>query len=135
MLIFYPYTTLPILFKDIFNLEFQFFKSLVVTVGGRLGQKDGMNAIGLPNSFDLLDPGYMVNPNTPTEFTDEELGPKLQDLGFPVGDEFDGKTEVNFDITTFMGMMGSFKGDTDFTVTLTDNDNNKIERTVKLTIQ
>ncbi len=111
------------------------FKSLVVTVGGRLGQKDGMNAIGLPNSFDLLDPGYMVNPNNPTEFTDEELGPKLQDLGFPVGNEFDGKTEVSFDITTFMGMMGSFKGDTDFTVTLTDNDNNKIERTVKLTIQ
>lgn len=109
-------------------------KNLVVTVSGRLGQSDGMNAIGMPNSFDLVDPGYKIDPSTlaPTE---EELGPSLAGMGFPVGEDVKDKTELSFDITSFMGLMGTFKGDTDFKVTLTDNEGNVAEQTVKITIE
>ena len=105
-------------------------KNLVVTVGGRLGEPDGMAAIGMPNSFDLVDPGYKIG-----NFSDELLGPSLEGLGFPVGDNVRNQTEISFDITTFMGLMGSFKGDTDFKVALTDNEGNTVERTVMITVE
>ena len=109
-------------------------KNVIVTIEGKLAEPDGLNKIGMPNSFDLIDPGYMIDPET-LEPTDEHLGPILEGMGFPVGDDVYGSMELSFDITSFMSMMGSFKGNNDFVVTLTDLNGQTITRKVMLTIE
>ena len=60
--------------------------------------------------FDLADP----------EATEAGLSEKLEGLGFPVGADVVGKTSLTFDITGFMALMGTFPGDTDFTMAVVD---------------
>jgi len=80
-------------------------RSLLVEISGAL-DLDGL----VPAEFDLTDP----------EATEAGLSEKLQNLGFPVGADVIGKTSLTFDITNFMGLMGTFPGDTDFTMTVVD---------------
>ncbi len=80
-------------------------QSLLVEISGAL-DLEGM----VPAKFDLTDP----------EATEAGLSQTLQDLGFPVGADVIGKTSLTFDITKFMGLMGTFPGDTDFTMTVVD---------------
>lgn len=107
---------------------------LWVEIAGRLGEPDGMKAIGMPNKFNLVDPGFKIDPST-GEFTDEELGVALNGLGFPTGEDVAGKKSLTFDITGFMSMMGSFKGDTDFVVTMKDSEGTVFEERVMVTIK
>lgn len=81
-------------------------KSLLVKIeSGTLDVTD----VGLEPEFDLADPK-------------PSLVDGLKGLGFPVGDEVVGKTEVAFDITTFVPLLGSFEGDHKFTITVTDTE-------------
>ncbi|MDE6046370.1 MAG: hypothetical protein K2G10_03615, partial [Alistipes sp.] len=81
-------------------------QSLVVEVSGALD----LSSIQMSSSFDLADP----------EATEAGLSEKLIGLGFPVGADVIGKTSLTFDITDFMGLMGTFPGDTDFIMTVVD---------------
>jgi hypothetical protein len=103
-------------------------KSLVITIGGKLADP----ALGLlkianiPDSFDLVNPGLALDGN--------DLATKLAGLGFPTGDDVKDKTEMEFDITTFKSMLQVAPGATDFKVTLTDNTDNVIEKTVMINL-
>ena len=81
-------------------------QSLTVAISGAL-DLDGM----VPSKFDLADP----------EATEAGLSEKLKGLGFPVGAEVTGQTALSFDITSFMALMGTFPGDTDFEMTVVDS--------------
>ncbi|WP_304582551.1 DUF4493 domain-containing protein [uncultured Alistipes sp.] len=81
-------------------------RSLTVAISGAL-DLDGM----VPSKFDLADP----------EATEAGLSEKLKNLGFPVGAEVTGQTALSFDITSFMALMGTFPGDTDFEMTVVDS--------------
>lgn len=57
----------------------------------------------------------------------------LKKLGFPVGDEVQGKTELNLSITNFLGvlnMLGS--GDHNFEISVTDTEGNTTTKTVMM---
>ena len=83
----------------------QGIRSLLVTIGGALDLGDM-----LPASFDLTDP----------EAAKEGLSETLGGFGFPVGEEVVGQKSISFDISTFIPLMETFKGDTDFELTVTD---------------
>lgn len=104
--------------------------SLMVEIEGALGA--GLGDVGLPPKFDLVDPEAYKEGLT------EILGPYNEDtgmgFGFPVGDDVRGKTELLFPITSFMPLMGTFKGDTDFKMTVTDSEGNTLTKTVMLRV-
>ena len=57
----------------------------------------------------------------------------LSTLGFPVGDEVKGKTELNLSITTFLGLLSAqFPGDHNFEMTVVDASGNVVTETIKL---
>ena len=58
-------------------------------------------------SFDLVNPG------------DKEEA--ISELGLPYGDAIRGKTELDFDISTFTGLLIPFKGTHTFNISVTDN--------------
>lgn len=70
-----------------------------------------LSAVGLPQEFDLVS-------------VDGETKESLGGLGFPTGDQVKDKTQIGFDITTFVGMLGSFQGKSYFYLTVTDNAGN-----------
>lgn len=98
-------------------------RSLKVGISGTLASDPTeLSGLGLADSFDLVDP----------ESTREGLGAALKGLGFPVGDDVRGKAEISFDISTFMGLLGSFPGNNDFKLTVTDNTGQMCEKTLML---
>lgn len=98
-------------------------RSLKVGISGTLASDPTeLSGLGLADSFDLVDP----------ESTREGLGAALKGLGFPVGDDVRGKAAISFDITTFMGLLGSFPGNNDFKLTVTDNKGQVCEKTLML---
>lgn len=76
-----------------------------------------LEEVGLTSEFDLAYPG---------EFIDG-----LRDLGFPVGDEVIGATELKFAITQFTPLLFE-AGTHKFIVTATDRKFNKVEKTLTL---
>ena len=76
----------------------------------------------------------------PTEFDvahtadsgDENLASTLKNFQFPVDDEVVDVEYLEFDITGFMSMLGSFYGDSDFQLTVVDNNDRSVTRTIKL---
>ncbi|MDD2961820.1 MAG: DUF4493 domain-containing protein [Muribaculaceae bacterium] len=73
--------------------------------------------VGLAGEFDLANPGSI------------ESG--LKGLGFPTGEDVVGKTEILFDISQFMGLLGTFKSEHNFILKVTDTDNQTAEATLK----
>lgn len=102
--------------------------SLMVEIEGALGA--GLGDVGLPPRFDLVDPDKYG------EGLSEKLGPHNEEtgmgFGFPIGDDVRGKNELLFPITSFMPLMGTFKGDTDFKMTVTDSEGNTLTKSVML---
>ena len=98
-------------------------KQLNVTIKGALGA-DQLNEVGLSDKFDLaaLD-------------SSSTMGAALKNLGFPVGSEVKGKTELVFDITEFMPMLAVFPGHTQFGIEVVDTENNKLYREIKLILE
>lgn len=79
----------------------------------------------MPDYFDLADP--------------DEYKPGLADtfrdpfFGFPVEGEVH-KTELTFDITNFMSLLGSFKGESHFELTVVDYNKAEVTKTIHLNI-
>ena len=64
---------------------------------------------------------------------DSQYFDSLKGLGFPVGDEVSGKTELNLSITTFLGILNSFgAGEHSFEMTVTDTRGNTTTKTVMI---
>ena len=97
-------------------------KSLVVTISGAL--QPLLQPVGMPDSFDLVNPGKNLEGG--------ELSENLNGLGFPTGGDVKDKTSISFDITSFKAMLVVAPGETDFKLTLTDNDGNVIEKSMMI---
>ncbi len=88
------------------------FSSFVVKIDGTEDFNNDLPSMGLPLQFDLAN------------ITDEELAATLSNpagFNFPVNDSFKNTNDVTFDITNFIGLMGSFSGTQRFILTVTDN--------------
>ena len=79
-----------------------------------------VSEVGLPKSFDLAYPG--------------ENSDALSGLGFPVGDEVIGQTEVLFDISTFTALLPMFKGNHDFKIRVVDSKGLEVTKTLKIQV-
>ncbi len=91
--------------------------SLLVSIEGAL-DLGGM----LPAQFDLVDP----------EAAEKGLSDKLRNFGFPTGEEVAGQTELHFSITTFIPLLGTFQGDSDFRLTVVDTAGNTATEAIML---
>lgn len=80
-----------------------------------------VSEVQLPASFDLAHPG--------------EYSEALSGLGFPVGDEVIGQTEVLFDISTFTALLPTFKGNHDFKIRVVDSKGLEETKTLKLKVE
>lgn len=80
-----------------------------------------VSEVGLPKSFDLAYPG--------------ENSDALSGLGFPVGDEVIGQTEVPFDISNFTILLPTFKGNHDFKIRVVDSKGLEETKTLKLKVE
>lgn len=80
-----------------------------------------VSEVGLPESFDLAYPG--------------ENSDALSGLGFPVGDEVIGQTEVLFDISNFTILLPTFKGNHDFKIRVVDSKGLEETKTLKLKVE
>lgn len=96
--------------------------SLKVKISGQLDLSD----VQMPNEFDLVDP------DASKEGLSTTLG--KDGFGFPVGDEVRNQTELEFEISQFVPLMSSFKGHTDFELTVVDNEGTEETKTVKLNV-
>lgn len=78
-----------------------------------------LSSVGLAGEFSLVN--------------DSQYFDSLKGLGFPVGDEVSGKTELNLSITTFLGILNSFgAGEHSFEMTVTDTRGNATTKTVMI---
>lgn len=80
-----------------------------------------VSEVQLPASFDLAHPG--------------EYSKALSGLGFPVGDEVIGQTEVLFDISNFTILLPTFKGNHDFKIRVVDSKGLEETKTLKLKVE
>ena len=101
-------------------------QSLVVTIEGPLADNGLLTEVGMPSSFDLVNPGKNLK--------GEELSVNLNGLGFPTGDDVKDQTSISFDITGFKQMLMVAPGETNFKLTLTDNEGNTIEKSMMINI-
>ena len=75
--------------------------------------------VGLAGEFSLV---------KDTQFFDS-----LRNLGFPVGDEVEGKTELSLSITNFLGLLNMLgSGDHNFEMTVVDTEGNVTAKTVMM---
>ena len=90
-------------------------RSVMVKIDSPVLPPEELEGIGLQPEFDLVNPG--------------SLAAALEGLGFPTINE--GDTKASFEVTTFIGMLGSLgPGQSNFHVTVTDMQGN--EKTASL---
>ena len=76
-----------------------------------------LEGVGLASKFSLVN--------------DTQFFESLKGLGFPVGDEVAGKTEVNLSISNFLGVLSMLgAGEHDFVMSVTDAEGNTTTKTV-----
>lgn len=95
-------------------------KSLLVKITGALVPT--LSDVDIPAEFDLVDP----------EATQAGLSDQLVGLGFPVGADVTGKTSLEFDITSFMPLMATSDGRTDFRLKVIDNEGTETHEKVRV---
>lgn len=96
--------------------------SLNVKIVSNFLTEDMLSGVGLTSEFDLANPV-----KDGTDYTEG-----LKGLGFKVGDEVKGQTELDFDITTFMPLILE-AGDHKFIITV--KDENGVSKTLSLLIR
>ena len=84
-----------------------------------------LSSVGLADEFDLV---------TGLSSNGMDLSAGLKGLGFPVGSDFDGKTEVLFDISSFTSLLGIYQGTHRFVITVSDKSQPVLSTTETLTI-
>lgn len=93
------------------------FKNLIVVIDSDGLTPEELDGIGLTQTFDLVNPG---------QYSDALAG-----LGFPVGSDVLGQTSVKFDISTFVPLLTSFPGKSNFNITAIDSEGNSSEQILK----
>lgn len=96
--------------------------SLNVKIVSNFLTEDMLSGVGLTSEFDLANPV-----KNGTDYTEG-----LKGLGFKVGDEVKGQTDLDFDITTFMPLI-AMAGDHKFIITV--KDENGVSKTLSLLIR
>lgn len=96
--------------------------SLNVKIVSNFLTEDMLSGVGLTSEFDLANPV-----KNGTDYTEG-----LKGLGFKVGDEVKGETDLDFDITTFMPLI-VMAGDHKFIITV--KDENGVSKTLSLLIR
>lgn len=96
--------------------------SLNVKIVSNFLTEDMLSGVGLTSEFDLANPV-----KDGTDYTEG-----LKGLGFKVGDEVKGQTDLDFDITTFMPLIFE-AGDHKFIITV--KDENGVSKTLSLLIR
>lgn len=95
-------------------------KEFMVEIEGAL--REDLPSVGLVEEFSLVNP----------DLYKEGLGKSIEQLGFPIGDDVLNRTQVGFDISDFMVLLGTFYGNNDFRLTVTDNNGKTTTKTVML---
>lgn len=96
---------------------------MMVKIDSQVLPAEELGSLGLMPEFDLVNP---VNPDNP------DMGTKLTEMGFPIGDDVKGKTYVEFDITGFIPLLKELgAGYSNFVITVTDNDGNTAATTLR----
>lgn len=98
-------------------------RDFMVEIKGAL--RGDLPSVGLVEEFNLVDP----------DASKEGLSGSLEELGFPTGDNVRNKTAVGFDISDFMLLLGTFRGENDFCLTVTDNNGRTTSKTVMLLVE
>ena len=90
-----------------------------------------LGGVGLASEFSLVndtDYFHALGGNTEDDDPSNDDG-----LGFPVGDEVAGKTELELSITKFLGVLGMLgSGEHNFEITVTDTEGNATTKTVMM---
>lgn len=90
-----------------------------------------LGGVGLAGEFSLVNDTEYFNAlggNTEDDDPSNDDG-----LGFPVGDEVAGKTELELSITKFLGVLGMLgSGEHNFEITVTDTEGNATTKTVMM---
>lgn len=95
--------------------------NLNVRIDSPLLPPDELEGIGLKSEFDLANPG--------------DLEDALKGLGFPTGNEVEGKTSVKFDISQFVPLLGALgTGTSKFHLAVTDSKGNTVNKTITIVI-
>ena len=101
----------------------------------KVGLCDVLDLVTPENSYSTVDSGfdassiaYILGGNT------DDTDPSNDDgLGFPIGDEVKDQTTVSFSITGFLGLLSmTGAGDHDFEMTVIDNEDNVITKTLMI---
>lgn len=93
--------------------------NLKVTIDSNVLDEDALADVNLKKDFDLAHPG--------------ELKEALEGLSFPVGENVLGKTNLEFNITQFTGLLTMLNpGTHNFIITVVDAKNNKTTETLTL---
>lgn len=90
-----------------------------VTIDSETLTDDLLSGVGLSSNFDLANPG--------------SLSSGLSSLGFPVGNEVIGKTQIVFDITQFTPLLGIYgAANHNFIIRLVDQNGLEVTKTLKI---
>ena len=95
-------------------------KNLIVTINST--NDDFAETVAVLSGVDLTNPG-------------DTAGPVFQSFGIVTGDQVLNQTEVPFDITQFIPLLGGFPGTHTFGIDVTDNDGNNAKRDIIFTVQ
>lgn len=92
--------------------------------------------LGVKIISDTLTPEELAGVDLAGEFSlvkDTQFFESLKNLGFPVGDEVAGKTELNLSITNFLGVLNMLgAGEHSFEISVTDAEGNTTTKTVMM---
>ncbi len=95
-----------------------------------------LRGIELCDVLNLTNPSASYDSTDPTFVGSPVIGEKLEGLGFPYGDAVLGKSRVTVSITGFLSLLkATGQGDTNFKMTVTDNDGVVVERTVMMYVE
>ncbi len=100
------------------------FAKLIVTIDSDGLTPDVLEGVGLAAAFDLVT-GKTLDGS-------KDLSEGLTGLGFKVKDDVKGKTDLEFDITEFVPLLGIYPGMNKFIIDVTDNDGNTSSITLKI---
>lgn len=103
------------------------FAHIYVTIDSEALTADMLQGVGLTTQFDLAYPEHSVNSAGATV----DLTDGLTGLGFPIKGDVIDQTEVNFDITQFVPLLGLYPGASNFIIKAVDNDGNSKTMTLK----
>lgn len=105
-------------------------KEFMVEISGAI--ESFLPSAYIPNRFSLIEPEKYPQPKG----AQATLKDSLEGMGFPTGDDVKGQIHTEFDISKFMGaLLITDPGDSDFRLTVTDNDGKEVTKTIMLTVK